>query len=343
MRARYAVVSGQYQVELQSKDVPALAGDEVLIETEWTVVSAGTELANYCAKDERVFQPNQWCSYPWASGYGNVGIVRAVGERVTRAKVGQRVFNLGPHASRFTYAESRLLVPVPDDLDPALACASRMAGVATTAVIVAELPPSPTVAVLGLGMVGNLAAQAFRICGGTVVGVDPNATRRSLAARCGIAQTLGGSNDEVHAALKALNGGQGPQIVVDAVGHSAATMQAVRAVADSGQVIILGSPREPLLTNVTPMLADIHYRWITVRGALEWNIPVYPHDGIRHSLTSKQVMIFDWLRRGELRLEELISHRLSPDDVKTAYDGLLKEPETYTGVLFDWSKLSSSA
>jgi threonine dehydrogenase-like Zn-dependent dehydrogenase len=48
-------------------------------------------------------------------------------------------------------------------------------------------------------------------------------------------------------------------------------------------------------------------------------------------------MIFDWLQRGELKLEPLISHRLKPEQLKEAYEGLLNEPETYTGVALVWN------
>ncbi|MBC8228784.1 alcohol dehydrogenase, partial [bacterium] len=43
-----------------------------------------------------------------------------------------------------------------------------------------------------------------------------------------------------------------------------------------------------------------------------------------------------WIHRGELKIEPLISHQLKPEQIKEAYDGLLNEPETYTGVVLDW-------
>ena len=43
------------------------------------------------------------------------------------------------------------------------------------------------------------------------------------------------------------------------------------------------------------------------------------------------------MARGQLHVEPLISHRLKPEEIKQAYDGLLNEPNVYTGVVLDWT------
>ena len=137
-------------------------------------------------------------------------------------------------------------------------------------------------------------------------------------------------------AIMAITGGKGADITIDAVGHSAVIMQAAKATAAFGQLIILGSPRVPVEGNLTTLLSDVHLRWITMRGALEWCVPMYPDVGRRTSQWSKQETIFEWLRRGSLQLEPLISHRLAPQEIKRAYEGLLRQPEEYTGVALIW-------
>jgi threonine dehydrogenase-like Zn-dependent dehydrogenase len=308
----------------------------LLIETEATFISAGTELANYTGREPKVFQPNQWCTYRWRSGYANVGTVLAVGERVTRAEVGQRVFTYGRHGSRVIFNQQRLVIPVPDGMGATLAAATRMAGVALTSIVVSEIHDAPWVAVYGLGMVGNLAAQAFALRGCRVIGVDPVASRRKLAEACGITYTIGGSAQEANAAVMELTDGHGADITVDAVGHSGVVMQALDATARFGQLILLGSPRVPVEGNLTALLSDVHLRMITVRGALEWSLPIYPDIGNRTSQYSKQQTIFEWVKAGKLHVEPLISHCLPPEEIKRAYEGLLHQPETYTGVALVW-------
>ena len=336
MEIKQVVVTGQNQVELQTSEIDDknLGANELLIETEYTFISAGTELANYTGKEPKVFQPGSWCAYPWRSGYASVGMVRTIGDNVTRAKPGDRVFTYGNHASAIRYNEGRLVIPVPQSIDLSIAAASRMAGVGTTAVIVGEIQNNPWVIIFGLGMVGNMAAQAFRIRDCRVIGVDPVEARRKLAEECGISCTVGGTPEEAHKAIEEITEGKMANITVDAVGHSSVVLQALKATANYGQLIILGSPRVPVHGNLTELLSDVHLRWITIRGALEWCLPMYSEN--EESQFSKQQMIFDWIHRGELKIEPLISHRLKPAQIKEAYDGLLNEPETYTGVVLDW-------
>ena len=339
MRIREVVVTGQHQVELQTTDTdtPMLAANELLIDTEYTFISSGTELANYTGREPKVFQKGAWCEYPWRSGYANVGIVRDVGASVTRAAPGDRVFTYGRHASAIRYPQDRLVAPVREAVDPAVVAASRMAGVAMTAIIVGEIGTNSWVVVFGLGLVGNLASQMFQIHGCRVIGVDPVAERRKLAERCGIERTVGGSADAAQAEIQEISGGEFGNITVDAVGHSSVVMQALRATANHGQLIILGSPRVSVQADLTDLLSETHLRWITIRGALEWCVPMYPDIGNRTSQFGKQQTIFDWMARGQLQVEPLISHRLKPEQIKQAYDGLLNEPDVYTGVVLDWT------
>ena len=167
--------------------------------------------------------------------------------------------------------------------------------------------------------------------------MDPVDERRHLAQRCGIERAIGGSADETQAQIQKITSGTLGDITVDAVGHSSVVMQALRATANHGQLIILGSPRVAVQGNLTDLLSETHLRWITIRGALEWCVPMYPDIGNRTSQFGKQQTIFDWMARGQLHVEPLISHRLKPAQIKQAYDGLLNEPNVYTGVVLDWT------
>ena len=204
----------------------------------------------------------------------------------------------------------------------------------------------PVVLVLGLGIVGNLAAQSFRILGGKVVGVDPIASRRQVAERCGILRTLpGGDTADIKQGLKRLAGVEQADICIDASGLTPVVMQALALTANCGQLILLGSPRAPFEGNLTAAFSEIHLRNITVRGALEHFLPAYPVQSIWGgrtppllSLWEKQKIIFDWILDGRMAIDPLISHRLPPAKIVDAYEGLLASPEVFTGVVIEWSK-----
>jgi len=86
-------------------------------------------------------------------------------------------------------------------------------------VVYAGAPEGGTIAVLGLGPVGQLTARVARHLGYDVIAVDPVAERREMAQRHGIpALELRG---DTAAVLRELTGGEGPDAVIDAVGMEA--------------------------------------------------------------------------------------------------------------------------
>jgi len=340
MHVQQVVIAGQRQVELQNFDLSEnnLRENELLIESECSFISAGTETANYAGIEPAVFQPGSWCAYPWRPGYANVGVVRAAGARY-QSLIGHRVFTNGPHASAFRYQTDGLYKPValvPDGLASDEAVATRMAMIAMTAVDAAETGPMGWVVVFGLGMVGNLAAQLFRLTGASVIGVDPSAARRKLAASCGISHELSGSEEEVREEIHRLTGGHMARLVVDAVGHSAVAVQALRLLAKGGEGILLGSPRAPVPGDLTEMLALVHHRSLVLKGALEWVVPtdsVVEHD---YTQQKKLAGLFRWIADGRLQIRPLLTQKLPPHEIKTAYEGLLNRKDDYIGVVLKW-------
>lgn len=166
---------------------------------------------------------------------------------------------------------------------------------------------------------------------------------RAIAERCRLAHVTAGNAAAVGEFLRAAFGVGQAEIVVDATGLTPAIVEALPLCAPSGQFILLGSPRAAHEGNLTALLSDIHLRNISLRGALEWNVPVAQPAGMWGaaqapvmSLARKQRMVFDWMLRGEMLLAPLVSHRLPAALARDAYEGLLQQPEQFTGVALDW-------
>lgn len=83
----------------------------------------------------------------------------------------------------------------------------------------ANVPEGGTLAVLGLGPIGQMAARIGAHLGYRVIGVDPVVERRAMAARHGIEVLEGGEG--VVEELRERTDGRGPDSVVDAVGMEA--------------------------------------------------------------------------------------------------------------------------
>lgn len=343
MKATYAVILEEQTLALESEEIDPgdLAADELIIRAEASVVSAGTELANFLAISPGVHIPGSWNAYPWRPGYGLVGHVVAVDPDQTRFAPGDRVFSFGKHASlqRFEISGSephRAAYPIGEDVHFTRAMMARMTLVSMAGLQMAEISAGDRVVVFGLGVVGNIAAQLFRWSGARVLGLDPVSARCRIARTVGIEAVAEGEATAQVSAVRDWTGGEGVQIAVDASGLSAVIQVCVECCAPYGQVILLGSPRAAHQMDVTPMLRRIHHDWIKVVGALEWRLPPYPVHGYRHSIGSNLALALALIREGEIEVDPLVTHLIQPEELGAAYQGLWREKEEYLGVLIDW-------
>jgi threonine dehydrogenase-like Zn-dependent dehydrogenase len=96
------------------------------------------------------------------------------------------------------------------------------------------------VAIFGLGVPGQIVAQAARASGARVIGVDPDAARRSTAMSLGAAQVLDPSTVSVAAEIKEMTDGRGADACIEVSGAPAALSEAIRAAAYSSRVVAMG-------------------------------------------------------------------------------------------------------
>ncbi len=130
---------------------------------------------------------------------------------------GQAEYLRVPHAD---YGPIKVGAELPDERYLFL---SDVVPTAWQAVAYADVPAGGTLAVLGLGPVGQMSARIGRHLGFTVVGVDPVPERRAMAERHGVAtiDLTDASGADVAAQLRERTDGRGPDSVVDAVGMEA--------------------------------------------------------------------------------------------------------------------------
>lgn len=114
-------------------------------------------------------------------------------------------------------------IPLPDGVpETAALLLSDVLPTAWQAVMYADVPPGGTLAVFGLGPIGQMCARiASQLGAGPVIGVDRFADRLSLARQWGVEAIDYSSVDDVTDAVKELTGGRGADSVIDAVGMDA--------------------------------------------------------------------------------------------------------------------------
>lgn len=180
-------------VELQSFDLDesAIGPHDVIVKTHRTLISPGTELARLQGK--LTFDTETPPEYPMdIVGYANIGTVLEAGGE-TRVKPGDRVYTMDNHVTIARVdARSMLCVPVPGGIADEDAVFARMATVSMTTLITTFARPGDNVAVVGLGLVGNLAAQVLQASGYRVNAFDLFPHQRAIAQRAGIASVHDG-------------------------------------------------------------------------------------------------------------------------------------------------------
>lgn len=345
MNAKYAVIPEKEKCEIKTEELTpeSLAPNELLVRADYSMVSAGTELAGFSALSPGVYQKGAWNAYPWRPGYGLSGKIVAAGSQETRFKGGDRVFCFGKHASLqifpmdYTGTVPQLSAFKEDEhLNSRTITASRMGMVALTALQVSGVRLGDTVAVFGLGMVGNLAAQLYQIMGARVIGFDTSPMRCEKAREVGIRETVSDSPQDQAKVLLEMTDGKGADITVDAVGSSAVISTCVKSTATYGKIVLLGTPRAAMEGNLTEILRPVHMKCLRMLGAFEWRLQPYPGVGITHSIQSNLQMLWKLIYEGKLKVNELISHVIMPEEMQSAYFGLLNDKDHYLGVLVDW-------
>ncbi|HEX4216408.1 MAG TPA: zinc-binding dehydrogenase [Candidatus Dormibacteraeota bacterium] len=338
MRGKHIVFTAPNTAELQGFEFDeSLAEDEVLVETIATLISTGTELANFTGLSPNVWIKGAWGAYPHVPGYTAVGRVLAVGDGVGRyGRQGQRivpgvrVFGFTPHASVAKASVSRrLLFPLDDGDDVNRMLLARMGMVASAGMRALHRPAyGRDVVVIGQGLVGLFAAQLLDIAGAEVVAYDRAPRRVELARSLGVDARLGPAEGEEL--------GEIADIVIEAIGNPRLVPAAVAMARNLGEVVLLGSPRGPG-DDAGPVLSDIHHRGISLTGALEWLVPFHAASaGTGPSLEDAAHMVMRWIRSGRLRTEGMISDVRSPVDCQDAFARLSEDRNAYHGVVFDW-------
>lgn len=316
-----------------------LQPSEILVQAECSLISVGTEMAVFTGTHIGYTLPDPpFQLMPSNPGYALVGRIMAAGSAVEGVEEGTRVLVEAPHGDlALIDTRAKVVLPLPDALDPETATLVRMAYIALTAVRVAPLQLGETVAVFGLGHVGQLAAQLFTLNGARIVfGVDRLDARLNVAARHGIrplAPSTGSGRDAALAALLAATDGLGCDVVVEASGNPQVVPHALAATRRGGRMVQLGSTRGRAEID---LYSHVHRRGIHLLGAHETvhgldNVP-----SVRWSKLENMHLLARLFLDERLGSEGLLDRTVAPDEAISLYRHLADHPHDHLGVLIDW-------
>jgi S-(hydroxymethyl)glutathione dehydrogenase/alcohol dehydrogenase len=333
---------------LEDLPVPAIGPRDVLVR----IAASGI-----CHTDLTVIEGRSRIPLPVVPGHEACGRVEAVGDEVRRVRVGDRVLasvspacgscwwclngmsnhcERGPsvHATpRYTLPDGRTAAAVcgcgsfaeamvvdeasvvavetdlPDEQLALLGC-----GVTTglgAALITAGVLPGASVAVIGCGGVGQSVIQGARIAGAaTIIAVDLSPARRAAAVDLGATHTVDPAAADPVEQVQALTGGRGVDHSFEVVGLPELMVQAFAMARVEGSVTFVGMPPADAVLSLPAVAA------------------VFSGKRLAGSAVGGAQILRDFPRfirfaeTGLLRLDALVSRRISLDDVNAGIDAL---------------------
>lgn len=368
-------------------DIPApRAGKgEILVRVKASVISAGTErmalefaeknlIAKAMARPDLVSEVLQkakregWAAAldrAWkkldsemALGYSNAGVVIDVGEGVCGFRVGDKVACAGggfAMHSEIARVPSTLAAVVPVGpgtreiaFEEAAFC--TVAAIALQGIRLAEVQLGEVVAIVGLGLIGQIAVQLACASGCTVVGMDPSDERCRLAEQMGCSTAVSGKEPMVQAAMQLSRGRGADTILIAAATPSNDPVALAAEIArDRAKVIAVGAvglslPRKPYY------LKELDFRVSRSYGPGRYDFEYeekgrdYPIGYVRWTEARNMAAIVSLLATGKLNFLPLITHRFPIDEAANGYELISgRRRESYLGVVIVYPEEPSLA
>lgn len=335
MQIQKAIMFGARDLRFVTEDwsEAELGANDILVTTDVTALSTGTDLGNYEGRSTEV--PGA-PGYPRAVGYSNVGTVTAVGSKVTRWQSGQRVFSMRPHQSAFVASDADLLVEIPPQVNPDAASLAYLAQLGVAGMRQAHYEAGEHVAVSGLGVIGLCTVAVATAMGARVTAIGNSEFRNQLALQMGADRLLLSGSAAIND-LKA-------DLVVLTANPWPAFKDSVNAARYGGRISILGFPgRAQPEPDFNPLDASwLYAKQLTLMGSgFSPRSASEPYE-IAFNLNRNLEMIFDYMRRGRLPLQDIITHRVVWNQMQDIYELALSRSKEMAAAVFDWRSHSQS-
>lgn len=297
-----AVLYSKEDLRLERISIPAIGPSDILVRVR-AALTCGTDLKVY----RRGHHPKM-ITLPAPLGHELAGDIVEVGEAVTRFKVGERVVaaNSAPCQRCFfclrdeknlcenllfingAYAEF-VRIPgrvvdcnthrVPDHVDYREAALTEPLACVLKGVDDTRIRPGDTVAIIGLGSIGQMFVRVARISGARVIAIGRAQEQLDRAEHLG-AEVLVSSrrgHDPTDEVRRHTDGGRGSDVVIEAAGSPHAWRQAVSMCRSGGTVNFFGGcPKNSVVCLDT---GKLHYASLTLAGTFH-----HTPDHIREAL-----------------------------------------------------------
>ncbi len=365
------------ELNVESVPMPSLSKGVVLVENKYSLISVGTEKetvsvgkASLLGKAqkrpdlvEQVFQnikkeglrstirkvKNKLDS-PKALGYSCAGVVQASMDTNNEFKKGDRVACAGQdyasHAEIVAVPQN-LVVKIPDNVTYKEAAYTTLGAIAMQGVRQANPKIGENIAVIGLGVLGQLSAQILKANGCNVLGIDLDPGLTKIAKDCGIDQTnTRQDQDLLVSALNFTNNFGFDSIIITAASkNNDPIILATELAGKKAKIVVVGDvkmdiPREPhfykkelellIATSYGPGRYDVQYEGKGID---------YPYHYVRWTEKRNMEAFLGLVSKKLINLKKITSHVFKIDEAEKAYDLVLNKGEEYTlGILLEYDE-----
>jgi predicted dehydrogenase/threonine dehydrogenase-like Zn-dependent dehydrogenase len=361
--------------EVVVEDVPPPLVDDgsVLVEVKYSLISAGTEMTGVTASGESLLrkvlkQPEKVKqvldmakaqgisktieqvkgkldseSSGTPTGYSCSGIVIDVGESIDDIQIGDNVACAG--AGYANHAEivcvpRNLVVKVPDNLGLKEAASATLGSIAMQGVRRANPTFGETIAVIGLGLVGQITAQILKVAGCRVIGIDLARSKVELAKTLGMDYGfIAGESDFTDSVMKCTSGyGADATIITAATESDLPVQQAMEMTRKKGKVVVVGAvglhlKRSPFYEKEIDFLISCSYGPGRYDSSYEEQGIDYPYAYVRWTENRNMQEYLRMLAEGKINFNALISKEYHVTDASEAYRELKESENRPLGVL----------
>ncbi len=289
---------------------------------------------------------------PLALGYSCAGIVKEVGRGAEEFRVGERVacagMNYASHAETVC-VPLNLAVKIPEGVSFDEAAFVTLGAIALQGARTAEVKLGEAVAVIGLGLLGQLTVQILKAAGCRVIGVDLDPAKVELARMHG-ADLAVLRRDDVEAAVAQFTEGYGADaVVITAAADSNDPTELAGKIARDRAIISMVGAVKMEVPRKLYYEKELQLRLSRSYGPGRYDL-LYEEEGIDYPIgyvrwTERRNMQ-EFLRlvaTGAVRLDKLITHRFEIGQAERAYDIITgKDQQPYLGILLTYPEAQTA-
>ena len=305
---------------LESQEILGPAPHEVLVETHFSAISSGTETSILCG------WPGTPRRFPYAPGYSGAGVVTNVGASVSGFARNDRVAGGIHHASRDS-VPAPVLVKVPQEVSLQDASFVMLGVIALQGIRKAMIQPGERVAIVGQGVIGQLSRRLAAVAGPSqITAIGASRAREALARRDGDSFVSISERDTLE--------GIDADVVIEAAGTPDSIAIALKCATHGARVVIVGSGRT--LDRSANWVGLVQDKNLSVIGAHLTALADREASATRWSYQQEATLFLELIRRGRLRVDDLVTWRVRPDECNVVYQHLASGKSKHLGIVFHW-------